>query len=98
MRMISAFFGAALLFLCGAAVAQTGPEPAQTGNPPAPKGHLQPKPLIPPIVPNKKSADATARHDPAALEQRLKQSNDAAIRSLCAFCLKPLAKDQPEPR
>ena len=90
MRMSPAFLAVALLFLGGTALAQT--ETTPTGDPPAPRGHLQPKPLIPPM-PNKNSAAAIGRHDPAALDQRLKQSNDDAVRSLCAFCLKPLSKD-----
>jgi len=95
MKMIGTIFGVTLMSFPIAALAQAPAANApDTGAIVAPKGHSQPRPTAPPTTPGHESAGVADKDEPAKLDQRLKESNDAAIRSICADCLKPLPKDQ----
>ncbi|MDQ0471149.1 hypothetical protein [Labrys wisconsinensis] len=94
MKTIGIVFGLVLAFSSTAALAQTAAPPGAPGVIEAPVGHRQPRPAEPPTSLSKDSVGMVAKDDPAALDRRLQASNDAAIRSICADCLKPLPKSE----
>lgn len=56
---------------------------------PAPRGHLQPRPMDrPPAAEARGGSSGLTADDPAALQRRLEASDDAAVHSICADCLK----------
>src|SRR4051812_29365846 len=101
MKTIGMIFGMVLAFSPTAALAQTDAPPADPGLVQAPVGHRQPRPAAPAAAQTQKQTrDSIGVADPdgpAKLDERLRRSNDAAIRSICADCLKPLPTEKQQP-